>query len=90
MLLQETAYWLSHAFVAYEKTENAEKKGDTATETREVQLLRKLVKRSPHDTQARIFLAGALEDGYDDAGEPRAGQKEAVSIWLSWQNLSDK
>lgn len=65
------------------EAENAEKKGDTAGETKEVQLLRKLVKRSPHDTQARIFLAWALVDGYDDAGEPRAGQKEAISILQS-------
>ena len=68
---------------AHEEAENAEKKGDTAVETKEVQTLRKLVKRSPHDTQARIFLAGALGDGYDDAGEPRAGQKEALAILQS-------
>jgi len=45
------------ASVAHEEAENAEKKGDTSGETKEVQLLRKLVKRSAHDTQARIFLA---------------------------------
>jgi len=45
-----------------------------------VPILRKLVKKAPHDIEARIFLAGALGDGYDDKGEPRAGQKERLSI----------
>jgi tetratricopeptide (TPR) repeat protein len=71
------------ASMAHEEAENSEKKSDTASETKEMQLLRKLVKRSPHDTQARIFLAWALVDDYDDAGEPHAGQKEALSILQS-------
>jgi tetratricopeptide (TPR) repeat protein len=45
-----------------------------------VPIYRKLVKKYPHDTQARIFLAESLEDGYDDAGEPKPGQKECISI----------
>ncbi len=38
------------------------------------------MKKYPHDTQARIFLAESLGDGYDDAGEPKAGQKEKIAI----------
>jgi tetratricopeptide (TPR) repeat protein len=45
-----------------------------------VPIYRKLVKKFPHDTQARIFLAESLCDGYDDAGEPKTGQKECISI----------
>jgi tetratricopeptide (TPR) repeat protein len=45
-----------------------------------VPIYRKLVKRFPRDTQARIFLAEALSDGYDDAGEPKPGEKECISI----------
>jgi tetratricopeptide (TPR) repeat protein len=41
---------------------------------------RKLVKKYPRDRQARIFLAESLGDGYDDSGEPKAGQKECISI----------
>jgi len=41
---------------------------------------RRLVKKYPHDLQARIFLAESLCDGYDDAGEPKPGQKECISI----------
>ena len=44
-----------------------------------VPIYRKLVKKFPRDTQARIFLAEALCDGYDDAGEPKPGQKECIS-----------
>jgi hypothetical protein len=58
-----------------------DKKGDDdAGETKQKELLRKLVKHSPKDTQARIFLAEALMDGYDDAGEPSSGQKEGLAI----------
>jgi tetratricopeptide (TPR) repeat protein len=42
--------------------------------------LRKLVKKYPHDIEARIFLAEAVGDGYDDAGEPKPGQKERIAI----------
>jgi tetratricopeptide (TPR) repeat protein len=46
----------------------------------EIAVLRKLVKKSPKDIEARIFLATAVEDGYDDAGEPKPGQKEGIAI----------
>jgi len=42
--------------------------------------LRKLVKKYPHDIEARIFLAEAVGDGYDDAGEPKPGQKERIEL----------
>jgi tetratricopeptide (TPR) repeat protein len=48
--------------------------------SREIELLRKLVKKAPNDMEARIFLADAVGDGYDDAGEPKAGQKERIAI----------
>ena len=53
---------------------------DKADQSKEIQLWRKLVKHNPKDMQARIFLAEALTDGYNDAGEPNAGQKEALAI----------
>ncbi len=62
--------------------ESAEKSGKE-DKSEAVQIYRKLVKRSPHDMQARIFLAEALIDGYDDSGQPRAGQKEALAILQS-------
>jgi tetratricopeptide (TPR) repeat protein len=48
--------------------------------TAEIALLRKLVKKSPHDIEARIFLAEEVGDGYDEKGEPKAGQKERIAI----------
>ena len=59
------------------------KDDDNRGESKEVQLWRKLVKHSPKDTQARIFLAEELMDGYDDAGEPNKGQKERLAILQS-------
>jgi len=62
------------ASVAAEAAEKSDKKDKSEA----VEIYRKLVKRSPHDMQARIFLAEVLVDGYDDGGQPRSGQKEAL------------
>ncbi len=53
-------------------------KDDDRTST--IAILRKLVKKNPRDIEARIFLAGAVGDGYDDKGEPKPGQKERIAI----------
>jgi len=45
-----------------------------------IPVLRKLAKKYPHDLQARIFLAEAVGDGYDDTGEPKPGQKERIAL----------
>lgn len=52
----------------------------TKVPVKEVDVWRKLVKYRPKDTQARIFLAETLIDGYSDTGEPHDGQKEALTI----------
>jgi tetratricopeptide (TPR) repeat protein len=57
---------------------DADAKGDGRS--REIAILRKLVSKNPKDFEARIFLASAVGDGYDDKGEPRAGQKERIAI----------
>ena len=46
-----------------------------------VGIWRKLVAEYPDDSQAKIFLALAVEDGFDERGEPRAGQQEALTIF---------
>jgi hypothetical protein len=65
---------------AAEKSQKSETKSKKSQESEEVRLYRKLVKSDPKDLQARIFLADTLRDGYDDNGQPRAGQKEALAI----------
>jgi tetratricopeptide (TPR) repeat protein len=71
------------AGAAHEAALSAAKQDGKPDLSKEVQVWRKLVKNAPLDTQARIFLAEALVDGYNDAGEPRAGQKEALAILQS-------
>jgi tetratricopeptide (TPR) repeat protein len=71
------------AGVAHEAALKAVKDAGKPDYSKEVQIWRKLVKSNPKDTQARIFLAETLRDGYDDAGDPRAGQKEALAILQS-------
>jgi tetratricopeptide (TPR) repeat protein len=46
----------------------------------EIAILRELVKKAPNDIEARLFLALALENGYDDKGEPKKGEREAIAI----------
>jgi tetratricopeptide (TPR) repeat protein len=46
----------------------------------QIAILRKLVKIAPNDLEARLFLALALENGYDDKGEPKKGEREAIAI----------
>jgi tetratricopeptide (TPR) repeat protein len=46
----------------------------------EIAILRRLVKQNPKDIEARIFLAGALGEGFDEKGEPKAGTKEKIAI----------
>jgi hypothetical protein len=71
------------ASVAADAAEKSEKEEKKTGDSKEVQLYRKLVKSSPTDMQAQIFLANALSDGYDDNDQPRAGQKETLAIFLA-------
>ncbi len=64
-------------YIEAAQAESAAKDDDHAPATA---IYRKLVKKYPSDPQARIFLAESVGDGYDDAGEPKAGQKECISI----------
>ncbi len=38
------------------------------------------MKENPSDTNARIALSEAVNDGFDDAGEPRKGKKESLAL----------
>jgi tetratricopeptide (TPR) repeat protein len=68
------------ASAAHEAADKNKKDEDGEGDSKDVQILRRLVKRSPKDTQARIFLAWTLIDGYDDDGKARKGTAEALSI----------
>jgi Flp pilus assembly protein TadD len=56
---------------------NESKRG---AQKQQVAILRELVSKAPSDIEARLFLALALEDGYDGKGEPRKGEKEAITM----------
>jgi hypothetical protein len=66
---------------AAEAGQDSKKKSGDDEESNEVKIYRKLVKRSPHDTHARILLAWTLDDGYDEDGSPKKGTKEALSMF---------
>lgn len=65
---------------AAHEAEKDKKDANEDGDSQEVQVLRKLVKHSPKDTHARIFLAWTLMEGYDDDGKPRKGTKETLTI----------
>ncbi|MGB2671044.1 MAG: hypothetical protein WA621_17585 [Candidatus Acidiferrum sp.] len=71
------------ASAAAEAAEKSGKEDTSGRDSKEVQIYRKLVKNNPKDLQARIFLAEALGDGYDDDDQPRAGEKEEHAILQS-------
>jgi tetratricopeptide (TPR) repeat protein len=64
------------ASVAHESAMKSMQRGTS----QEVSILRQLVAKYPSDTQAQIFLANALPDGYDMKGEPNPGQRESLAL----------
>jgi tetratricopeptide (TPR) repeat protein len=52
----------------------------SASNEKEIVVLRQLVKDYPNDTQAKIFLSSAVRDGYTEAGEPKKGTQESIAI----------
>ena len=74
--------YIEAAAASEQAEKDGDKKKDKKGEANDVQILRKLVKTAPHDTQARIYLAEALMDGYDDSA-PKKGTKEALTILQS-------
>lgn len=52
---------------------------DVAAPPKRLDTLRRLVEKYPEDTQAKIFLATSVADGFDAAG-PRSGQQESLAI----------
>jgi tetratricopeptide (TPR) repeat protein len=54
-----------------------------AANKQQIVILRELATKAPKDIEARLFLALALEDGYNDKGEPKKGEQEAIAIFES-------
>ena len=65
---------------AAESAEKSENEHRNPAQSEKVRLYRKLVKHDPRDMQARIYLATSLTDGYDEDGQPKVGQKEALTV----------
>jgi tetratricopeptide (TPR) repeat protein len=64
----------------YIEAANAEAHPDGKGRDQPTALYRKLVKKEPHDNEARIYLANSLGEGFDDKGEPKPGTKEKIAI----------
>lgn len=63
-------------YIEAAEAESTSKEGEQP----QVPILRKLVALDPTDVEARIFLAEALMDGFDDKQEPKAGTREGIFI----------
>ncbi len=84
MRLEGHASGTDKLYIEAEVAGRAEDEGTLKTtagkQARSVELYRKLVKKEPKDLEARVFLANALGDGYDDKGAPKPEQKEKIAI----------
>ncbi len=58
----------------------AESREEGEDHSASIAIYRELVKKEPRDIEARIFLANALGDGFDDDGNPKPGEKEKIGI----------
>ncbi len=58
----------------------AESRENDDNQSGSIAIYRKLVRKNPKDIQARIFLANAVGDGFDENGEPKTGEKERIAI----------
>jgi tetratricopeptide (TPR) repeat protein len=47
---------------------------------KEIGVWRQLVEENSNDIQAKIFLADAVRDGYDETGDPKEGTKETIFL----------
>ena len=75
--LQSKASKTDRLYIEAAKAESQQQEGENQ---KAIALCRELVKKNPHDTQARIFLASVLGDGYDESGNPKPGTKEKIAI----------
>jgi tetratricopeptide (TPR) repeat protein len=65
---------------AHEDAIRQAKPGESGKFDREIEILRTLVKNNKDDTNARLALAEAVNDGFDENGEPRKGKKEQIEL----------
>jgi tetratricopeptide (TPR) repeat protein len=75
--LKDKATRNNRLYIEAAEAESHEKEGEHAGS---IAIYRKLVQKEPHDIEARIFLANAVGDGFDDNGEPKTGEKEKIAI----------
>jgi hypothetical protein len=72
--------YIDASFAGENTARDPNKRASDDEESDEIKILRKLVKRSPHDTHARMLLGWTLLDGYDDDGKPKKGTVEGLAI----------
>jgi tetratricopeptide (TPR) repeat protein len=63
-----------------ERKDSPTAKEEPGVESKATGIWREAVKKDSKDMQARIFLAESLMDGYDDAGEPKAGTAKGIAV----------
>src|SRR5580700_3942226 len=72
--------YIEAAYAGEKASRDPNNRSSDDEESAEIKILRKLVKRAPHDTHARMLLGWSLLDGYDDDGKPKKGTIEGLAI----------
>jgi tetratricopeptide (TPR) repeat protein len=84
--LQKAVALESHAddreklYIAAAQEEEKEALASGEDHTASQAILRKIVKKYPTDTVARLMLSESVGDGYDKDGKPRKGTQERIAI----------
>jgi tetratricopeptide (TPR) repeat protein len=78
MQLKERATPAERLYIDAAQAEAGQKDSKHDSNKQQIAVLRQLVRLAPNDIEARLLLALALEDGYNDAGEPKKGEREAI------------
>jgi tetratricopeptide (TPR) repeat protein len=61
----------------------AEARANSYKDSKETKVLRTLVAKYPNDTQAKIYLAESMMNGFDKKGEPKAGTVQGQQLLLA-------
>ena len=77
---KERLYMAAAVEAQKEKAAGDSVNSDDNAESKETAIWRQVVKKDAKDTQAQIFLAESLMDGYDDDGNPKAGTKKGIVL----------
>jgi tetratricopeptide (TPR) repeat protein len=78
--LKQSATEPEKLYIEAAEADEAAKDSKHSVNKQQIAILRQLVSKAPKDLEARLFLALALEDGYDEHGNPKQSEQQAIAM----------